>query len=878
MSLKRNPLIFTPRPLAAGLGAVALTAGGLFMSPVVNPVAFAENTPISSPGQYQAAHTVSGQVFLDRSGARGLADSKQTWSAYNDADTPLPGVNVYVQWMDDDSAKTVSPIYTATSAEDGKYSIELPDWTDSLGNKHKWKANSTQKLRVWSDNPDDSKYMASFSEGFQTFHNSVQRVHATWRLARQSAVDYNVSFQERPQNDVMHLPEDKQTNLTPTKTGGDVLGRVWWDQRNVYGEDGDVPRLNTGMGDKPMEGMKVRASYVQDEVARRFDKWLAANKGATQDQFRDAQKQIMAQYEEENPGKSAIAETAYALTKADGSYQIQFQGLWGDSYSYKGISNGGTYGDLAPADKGSWAKGNFGSKHVNTKYMYVSPEIPEGVGGSMDTMQTNMFQDAGRNTLLASSNAISGVIDMDFALKLENRKFDVVEYDSTDKLATPGDTANTEASGFNPEQDYDVIWTDSTGKQVGKCTVTSSSVGKIESCPFTVPDDLDQAQIYTATIYPKGDTTTALAADNFAATPDPQYKKIEVEAGDSGTVAVPLTKAGNPLHEGTTFASPTAEELPEGMTAAPEWATVNADGSISAKPGADVEPGEYKVPVVVTYPDGSTDTVEVPVKVGAADKPVDPEDTSSVVEPVYPPVKGDTSSEVPTFVDGDGNEVDKPAAGEGQDEVKFDPGEDAPDGAQVDPDSGVVTIPEVPAKGEDPVVVPVVVTYPDGTTDTTTVKFEPEPAEEGQPSWDSVELKPGEETSIPNKGEKISGATVETEGPGTAQIDDEGNIKVLADQDAKPGDRITVTVKDRSGKIVGKLVVTIAQSDKPSKPEKPGKETSTGNGGHSETTTTVVGQPSLASTGTAVLGYGAASVALLLAGAGIVAYSRRRKE
>ncbi|NJJ16565.1 hypothetical protein HC124_10125, partial [Winkia neuii] len=298
----------------------------------------------------------------------------------------------------------------------------------------------------------------------------------------------------------------------------------------------------------------------------------------------------------------------------------------------------------------------------------------------------------------------------------------------------------------------------------------------------------------------------------------------------------------------------------------------------SAKPGADVEPGEYKVPVVVTYPDGSTDTVEVPVKVGAADKPVDPEDTSSVVEPVYPPVKGDTSSEVPTFVDGDGNEVDKPAAGEGQDEVKFDPGEDAPDGAQVDPDSGVVTIPEVPAKGEDPVVVPVVVTYPDGTTDTTTVKFEPEPAEEGQPSWDSVELKPGEETSIPNKGEKISGATVETEGPGTAQIDDEGNIKVLADQDAKPGDRITVTVKDRSGKIVGKLVVTIAQSDKPSKPEKPGKETSTGNGGHSETTTTVVGQPSLASTGTAVLGYGAASVALLLAGAGIVAYSRRRKE
>lgn len=36
MSLKRNPLIFTPRPLAAGLGAVALTAGGLFMLSLIH--------------------------------------------------------------------------------------------------------------------------------------------------------------------------------------------------------------------------------------------------------------------------------------------------------------------------------------------------------------------------------------------------------------------------------------------------------------------------------------------------------------------------------------------------------------------------------------------------------------------------------------------------------------------------------------------------------------------------------------------------------------------------------------------------------------------------------------------------------------------------
>ncbi|MDK6598514.1 Rib/alpha-like domain-containing protein, partial [Aerococcus urinae] len=116
--------------------------------------------------------------------------------------------------------------------------------------------------------------------------------------------------------------------------------------------------------------------------------------------------------------------------------------------------------------------------------------------------------------------------------------------------------------------------------------------------------------------YPDGSTDTVEvpvkvgAADKpVADSVDPKYEDVSVKAGESVSVAAPKDADGNALPEGSKFAPG------EGV---PEWATVNADGSISAKPGADVEPGEYKVPVVVTYPDGSTDTVEVPVKVGAA--------------------------------------------------------------------------------------------------------------------------------------------------------------------------------------------------------------------------------------------------------------------
>ena len=254
--------------------------------------------------------------------------------------------------------------------------------------------------------------------------------------------------------------------------------------------------------------------------------------------------------------------------------------------------------------------------------------------------------------------------------------------------------------------------------------------------------------------YPDGSTDTVEvpvkvgAADKpVADSVEPKYEDVSVKAGGSVSVAAPKDADGNALPEGSKFAPG------EGV---PEWATVNADGSISAKPGADVEPGDYKVPVVVTYPDGSTDAVEVPVKVTEADKPAT-----------------------------------------------------------------------------------------------------------GRPAWDDASTPADKPVVIPNKGgDVVEGTTVEVEGPGKAEIGADGSLRVTPSADAKPGDKIVAKVKDGDGNVIDTVTVRISENVR-------------GNGRKAVRT---IARTSIAKTGVQVLGYGAASAALLLAGAGVIAAARRRKE
>ncbi len=586
--------------------------------------AFADD-PIHSAGQELGeAHAVSGRVFLDRSGSRSYMEPDDKQGA-SDGDIGLGGAKVYAQWTDYNNRRqkgALSPVYYSQARPDGTYVIQLPDWTDSFGTVHKWEATAGQTLRIWADNPDPSKYTLAFVEGDSTFGGQGDRYRGTWNgvIGRNLAENYNIAFQERPQFDQMFPAENTWKQSSRKGGGGDVTGQVWYEERQSKGNSEAVPTFNAGFGEVKVPGVKVVGAYVQDEVARRFDQWKKDHKNYKRDEFKAAQREIMKAYEAET-GKSAIAETVYDTTDAEGKYHLQFQGLWGNSYSAKGIMNAGTWGELVPEGaNASWAKANRRSRHVNTEYMYVAPELPNGVGGSLNNFRDNMYQDGLNWTPNATTGSISNVENVNFALRIEGRDFHIETYDQTTNPAKPGDTAPTKATGFVPNNTYDIVWTDGDGNEVKTCTTQASNLGVVESCDFTVPANLAKDEIYIASIYPGGFDKPvrdrAMAKDSFAAKVTPEYKTTTIDLDGTATVATPNNKENNTTPPAdTTYSAAAAGDVPayllEGVdqskvtVGAQAWAKINSDGTISLNPKkGSVTPGSYLIPVKMTYGSG----------------------------------------------------------------------------------------------------------------------------------------------------------------------------------------------------------------------------------------------------------------------------------
>ncbi|MDO5701364.1 MAG: Rib/alpha-like domain-containing protein, partial [Bowdeniella nasicola] len=260
------------------------------------------------------------------------------------------------------------------------------------------------------------------------------------------------------------------------------------------------------------------------------------------------------------------------------------------------------------------------------------------------------------------------------------------------------------------------------------------------------------------------------------------------------------------------------EDLPEGTTV-----TLPEDFSTD-------EVGSQVVDVTVTYPDDSTDTVEVEVTI------VDPNDGKTDAEK-YEPIPAPVEVEV-------GGTVVPEETIENLDEL---------------PEGTTVTVPDVDTTKPGTTVVDVTVTYPDDSTDTVEVEVTIVDPNDGKTDAEKYEPKPN---------------PVEVETGGTLNPDDTvGNLDELPDgttvtvveevDTSKPGTHeVTVVVTYPDGST-DSFTTTVTVKD----PAAPAPSPSTpGTGGK------------LPITGANTTGLAIASVFAILGGLAAAAYAQRRKE
>ena len=271
---------------------------------------------------------------------------------------------------------------------------------------------------------------------------------------------------------------------------------------------------------------------------------------------------------------------------------------------------------------------------------------------------------------------------------------------------------------------------------------------------------------------------------------DPKYTDVTVKQGDEATALAPTDVA-----DGAKF------RAGEG---APAWATVNADGTVTVRPGLDVAGGQYTVPVKVTYPDNSGDdtTVNVTVTVKPANEIHDPTYSDVTVK--------------------QGDEVTAPAPTDVAEGATFEAGEGVPSWITVNPDGTVTAKPGTDVEAKE-YTVPVKVSYKDGSGDDTTVNVTVtvKPANEiHDPSFEDVSVKPGKTVTSKVPGDTGEGAKF-TAGEGAPEwvtVNEDGAVTLKPGKDVEPGEYnipVVVTYPDGSTSTV-ELKVNVEKQENPS--------------------------------------------------------------
>lgn len=810
---------------------------------------------------------ISGHVYL--TGPKG-----NPGSTIDNGNIPLDGVTVYAQFQDKDGS--YSPIFSAKThtlpnvvggnGGKGTFAFGTEDkgitWTDKLGVEHTWAARTDQKHRIWvepyTNDRGNKVVMFRQANGFVpgSFNGLVEGP-----LGSFAAADGNIQltaafYQEVPPNHETSWMAAKGDKLVEDPEGpidapatqlneSNVLsGRVWLE---TGGPDKGIVATGPAMNsiDEPADGYTVYASTLTKDGAAANQKLHEQFKDDP-NKLADATKKML----EDNP--EYILKTVYGKTDPDGYYSLRFGELTDANQTNEDSLNKDNVFVWVENEDGVVQNGYTGfHTPVFQKYNdggnFRASAIP-----ARNRTVTSRVEDQGKPRY---GKQVNSIYNVNYALMPYTPVSIVADYNATDKPAAPGTTVTPEFSGDLSTLPSQVEWRDQQGKVLKTCELDQSKgiKAQVAACTFDIPEDAEKGDYFNVVLVSGGNDVSAwtvlVTKDSDEYTPAYEDKfVVPGEETKSTPIFTKVDEEGNPTEEkveapeGSKFAIPGDFKAPEGYEVAIDENTgeITVTFPDKSKLNADTVE-EFDVPVTVTYPDGSTDKeVKAKFKLDTdGDGKPDNEDTDDDgdgipddqekedgtnpkapnqnldFEPEYEDGSGKPGEDVtvpaPTFTDKDGKETTAP------DGTKFTPGEGAPDGVTVDENTGEITV-KVPqdAKPGDKITVPVDVTYPDGTKDTVDVTVTvDEPAK--TPDWNDETTTPGEPVEIekdPNSGDFTPGSTVEvTDGPGTAEIDDNGKITVTPSDEAKPGDKIVVDVKDPEGKVIDTVTVTVTDPD-----------------------------------------------------------------
>ena len=740
--------------------------------------------------------------------------------------TAEPGTPEYEEQVKaaEEAAKTIENSTDGVKSVSGSKRRGGMEWTDANGKVHRFHGRGSQQYRLWVDPYENDR--GQLVEPFRQVNGivpgsfvdvSTAQNNGAWPSVGAAMNLTGMIMKERPaewmvgkDSPVMQKAvEDTEGARRDAETLTDldryIAGEVWLEAGNGTSIT-NAP--NRDRRDRPAAGYRVYASTLTREGA-------IANQQQVKDLTTPAEKTAATKkLLEDHP--EYILKTVWGYTDEEGNYTLRFDDA-------ENPSNEDT--DYVDFDNlFMWVTDPTGEKTMDTYSPYI----------------TNSFFNFNDNTAWSSGTPYKrpvrkAIANQHFAVMVnEQQSLNITNFDAFQNPAKPGETAEIEVTGTFPPFDGDsnwvnVVWRDQKGKELKRWKNIGSAT-EASKCSFDIPEDYPSGEIINAELVVgdrvvSADSLMVIDRERDNGKYTPEYEETTAPQGEDTTIPAPKNtqedEEGNvpELPEGTKFTpgnqvvgpdGPLADD--EGNPEWPDWIKVNPDGSITVTPDENTPVGEYNIPVVTTYPDGSKETIYAPVEV-----------TEGFEKPTDNGQSGQADEITPSW------ENSKTPAGE---PVKVpNTGEAIPDGSKVDavsdkgwtvtstPEGEISVTPPADAKTGDKSTIWVTVTYPDGSQDvekfTVTVQNDDDgdgdPTNDGDdaakttPDWENSETKPNEPVDIPNTGDKLPKDS-EVKVPDTVKdqsgndwtvevVGDNGDIKVTPPEGAKPGDKVEVEIE-----------------------------------------------------------------------------------